>query len=109
MSLRATNILCRSRARLWLRGLNTFRKCGFGRRWRLKCAIAGLAIPWFALSAFAVDPTRTVSQFIHDSWGVERGWSGGSITAVAQSSDGYLWIGTDRGLVRFDGWPFRQF
>jgi PAS domain S-box-containing protein len=34
---------------------------------------------------------------------------GGSITAIAQTSDGYLWIGTDKGLVRFDGFNFHQF
>jgi ligand-binding sensor domain-containing protein/signal transduction histidine kinase len=34
---------------------------------------------------------------------------GGSITAIAQTSDGYLWIGTDKGLVRFDGSTFHQF
>jgi PAS domain S-box-containing protein len=33
---------------------------------------------------------------------------GGSITAIAQTSDGYLWIGTDKGLVRFDGLNFHQ-
>jgi len=50
-----------------------------------------------------------VSQYLHDSWGTERGWPGGSITAIAQTSDGYLWIGTDKGLVRFDGLNFHQF
>ena len=45
---------------------------------------------------------------MHDSWGTERGWPGGSITAIAQTSDGYLWIGTDKGLVRFDGLNFHQ-
>jgi len=34
---------------------------------------------------------------------------GESITAIAQTSDGYLWVGTDKGLVRFDGLNFRQF
>src|SRR6266849_5230366 len=109
MSLRATKILCRSQARLWLRSLNIFREDGFGRRWLLRCAIAGLAAVCFAVSASAVDPTRTVSQYLHDSWGTERGWPGGSITAIAQTSDGYLWIGTDKGLVRFDGLNFHQF
>ncbi len=75
----------------------------------LRCAIAGLAALWFVVSAFAVDPTRTVSQYLHDSWRTERGWPGGSITAIAQTSDGYLWIGTDKGLVRFDGLNFHQF
>src|SRR6266849_4329259 len=109
MSLRATKILCRSQARLWLRSLNIFREDGFGRRWLLRCAIAGLAAVCFAVSASAVDPTRTVSQYLHDSWGTERGWPGGSITAIAQTFDGYLWIGTDKGLVRFDGLNFHQF
>jgi PAS domain S-box-containing protein len=92
-----------------LRSLNTYREDGFGRRWLLRCAIAGLAGVCFAVSASALDPTRAVSQYLHDSWGTERGWLGGSITAIAQTSDGYLWIGTDKGLVRFDGLNFHQF
>jgi len=92
-----------------LRGLNIYHEGGFGRRWLFRCAIAGLAAGCFAVSAFAVDPTRTVSQYIHDSWGTERGLPGGSITAIAQTSDGFLWIGTDKGLVRFDGLNFHQF
>src|SRR5258705_2002938 len=108
-SLRATKIPCRSQARLSLRSSNTFREYGFGRRWLLRCAIAGLAGVCFAVSASALDPTRAVSQYLHDSWGTERGWPGGSITAIAQTSDGYLWIGTDKGLVRFDGLNFHQF
>ena len=109
MLLRVTKILCRSQARLWLRSLNTFRKDGPGRRLLLRYAIVGLAAVCFAISASAVDPTRTVSQYLHDSWGIERGWPGGSITAIAQTSDGYLWIGTNKGLVRFDGFNFHQF
>ncbi len=92
-----------------MRSLNIYREDGFGRRWLLRCAIAGLAAVCFAVSASALDPTRTVSQYIHDSWGTERGLPGGSITAIAQTSDGYLWIGTDKGLVRFDGLNFHQF
>src|SRR6202051_3028453 len=108
-SLQATKILCRSQARLWLKSLNTYREDGFGRRWLLWCAIAGLAGVCFAVSASALDATRFVSQYLHDSWGTERGWPGGSITAIAQTSDGYLWIRTDKGLVRFDGLNFHQF
>jgi ligand-binding sensor domain-containing protein/signal transduction histidine kinase len=92
-----------------LRSLNTFRECGSGRHWLIRCAIAGLAALSFIVSASAVDPNRTVSQYLHNSWGTEKGWPGGSITAIAQTSDGYLWIGTDRGLVRFDGLNFHQF
>jgi len=92
-----------------LRSLNTFREYGFGRRWLLRCAIAGLAALSFVVSASALDPTRAVSEYLHNSWGTEKGWPGGSITAIAQTSDGYLWIGTDKGLVRFDGLNFYQF
>src|SRR5262249_24900365 len=57
----------------------------------------------------AIDPNRTMSQYLHDSWGTEKGFPGGSISAISQTPDGYLWIGTDKGLVRFDGLNFRQF
>jgi ligand-binding sensor domain-containing protein/signal transduction histidine kinase len=89
--------------------LNIYHENGFGGRWLLRCAIAGLAGVCFAVSASALDPTLAVSQYLHDSWRTERGLSGGSITAIAQTSDGYLWIGTDKGLVRFDGLNFQQF
>ena len=89
--------------------MNTCREAGLGRHWQLRCAIAGFAVVCFAISASALDPSRVVSQYLHDSWGSERGWPGGSITAIAQTSDGYLWIGTDKGLIRFDGLNFRQF
>ncbi len=89
--------------------MSTFREYGFGWRWLLRCAMAGLVGVCFAVSASALDPARAVSQYLYDSWGTERGWPGGSITAIAQTSDGYLWIGTDKGLVRFDGLNFQQF
>jgi PAS domain S-box-containing protein len=92
-----------------LRSLNTYREDGFGRRRLLRFAIAGLAGVCLAISASALDPNRAVSQYLQDSWGTERGWPGGSITAIAQTSDGYLWIGTDKGLVRFDGFTFHRF
>ena len=92
-----------------MRSLNTFREYGFGRRWLLRWAIAGLAGVCLTVSASALDPTRAMSQYLHDWWGTERGWPGGSITAIAQTSDGYLWIGTDKGLFRFDGLNFHQF
>jgi len=46
-------------------------------------------------------------QYVHDRWGAEEGFVGGEVNAIAQSGDGYLWIGTERGLVRFDGEAFR--
>ena len=71
--------------------------------------VVGLAVLCLAGSGVALDPTRALSQYLHDSWGAERGLPSDPITAIAQTSDGYLWIGTDKGLVRFDGLNSRQF
>jgi ligand-binding sensor domain-containing protein len=56
--------------------------------------------------AFAIDPNRATSQYIRDWWGPERGFPRGSVYAITQTPDGYLWIGTETGLVRFDGLNF---
>ena len=72
-------------------------------RWLL----LGWAAIYFINLAHAIDPNRAMSQYIHDQWGVEKGFPGGSVHAIAQTPDGYLWIGTDKGLVRFDGINFR--
>src|SRR5215469_8755018 len=72
----------------------------------LKGVIAVLAVVCFAYPAYPVDPNRGLSQYIRDHWGVEQGFTGGPVTSFAQTSDGYLWIGTEKGLIRFDGLTF---
>jgi signal transduction histidine kinase/ligand-binding sensor domain-containing protein len=69
----------------------------------LVTVLAGIC---FVNAAYALDSARAMSQYIHDKWGVERGFLGGAVYAISQSADGYLWIGTERGLVRFDGFNF---
>jgi signal transduction histidine kinase/ligand-binding sensor domain-containing protein len=54
-------------------------------------------------SAFALDPSLDISQYAHTAWKVRDGFSKGSIFAIAQTPDGSLWLGTDFGLLRFDG------
>jgi ligand-binding sensor domain-containing protein len=61
-----------------------------------------------ATSARAVDPDRHISQYAHSAWTAQDGVFGGSPTVVAQTADGYIWIGTNTGLVRFDGVRFLQ-
>lgn len=54
-------------------------------------------------SAFALNPSLDVSQYAHTSWKIRDGFTKGAITAIAQTPDGYLWLGTEFGLFRFDG------
>jgi len=63
----------------------------------------------FAVPAHAVDPHRMISQYTRDHWEEKEGFPGGSVSAIVQSKDGYLWIGSEKGLVRFDGLNFRLF
>jgi len=75
----------------------------------LALALAALFLAVFAFSARAIDPNRMASQYIHDRWGSARGFTGGSVSSIAQTPDGYLWIGSEKGLFRFDGLTFRSF
>src|SRR5215467_1739547 len=53
--------------------------------------------------AFALDSSLEISQYAHTSWKVRDGFTKGTVSAIAQTPDGYLWLGTEFGLVRFDG------
>lgn len=51
----------------------------------------------------ALNPALDVRQYGHTSWNVRDGFTKGEINAIAQTPDGYLWLGTQFGLLRFDG------
>jgi signal transduction histidine kinase/ligand-binding sensor domain-containing protein len=77
-------------------------------------AVRGLAAVFALLivraPASASTATLDISQFAHAAWTDADGFTKGSVHAIAQTPDGYLWLGTDFGLVRFDGvrttpWP----
>ncbi len=57
----------------------------------------------------SLDPSKSITQFVHDLWTTESGLPQNSILALAQTPDGYLWLGTEEGLVRFDGMRFVTF
>jgi signal transduction histidine kinase len=67
------------------------------------CVLA-LAVPWI-LPASAKVSVQHLSQYAHTSWWAQDGLFR-SPNAIAKTKDGYLWIGTDAGLVRFDGVRF---
>ena len=60
------------------------------------------------LSPRTADEYR-LTQYVHEAWELEDGLPQNSIYAALQSRDGYLWLGTQEGLVRFDGVRFRVF
>src|SRR6201998_2752820 len=62
-----------------------------------------LAILFACRCAFALDPSLDVSQYAHTAWKIRDGFSKGIIYAIAQTPDGYLWLGTEFGLHRFCG------
>ena len=49
------------------------------------------------------------AQYRIDAWGTDKGLPQNSVTAILQTRDGYLWLGTFGGLVRFDGLKFTVF
>lgn len=58
----------------------------------------------------ALDTTLEINQYSHTAWRIREGFSRGVIQAIAQTPDGYIWLGTQFGLLRFDGvraipWP----
>jgi diguanylate cyclase (GGDEF)-like protein/PAS domain S-box-containing protein len=74
-------------------------------RSRLVLGILGLGL--VARTAIALDPARHVTQYVHDSWTARNGAPAGTISAITQTRDGYLWLATaSDGLVRFDGVRF---
>jgi ligand-binding sensor domain-containing protein/tRNA A-37 threonylcarbamoyl transferase component Bud32 len=58
---------------------------------------------------FALDPAKAMTQYTMDQWSDERGLPQNSVYAVLQTRDGYLWLGTEEGLARFDGVVFKVF
>ncbi len=67
-----------------------------------------LALVWLltALPAWGANMAR---DYLIDVWTSENGLPDSSVTAIAQTPDGYLWAGTYNGLVRFDGVRFVTF
>jgi signal transduction histidine kinase/ligand-binding sensor domain-containing protein len=73
---------------------------------RRRRALQGIALLCLASPAFGLDPNRPLFQYVRENWNTEAKFPGGAVNAIAQTPDGYLWIGTDKGLFRFDGFNF---
>src|SRR5580704_8086352 len=69
--------------------------------------LLSLALPLVFLSvAVAAPQSRFAPTNGHDMWNMAAGFPGGYVYSIAQTGDGYIWIGTSKGLVRYDGLNF---
>jgi len=69
--------------------------------------ITGIFLLPFSL--FSLDPDKKFTQYMRDRWEIQQGLPQNSVITITQTADGYLWLGTEEGLVRFDGKKFRVF
>lgn len=62
-----------------------------------------------ASEAFALSAEKAIDQYVHDAWTTEQGLAHNVVETIHRSAAGYLWVGTQGGLVRYDGARFVTF
>src|SRR5580658_9160227 len=78
----------------------------------IRVAIRGLLVILFVVAASpcpALNPTLLPTQYVADNWQIADGLPQSTVQAFARTPDGYLWMGTQEGLARFDGTRFTVF
>jgi ligand-binding sensor domain-containing protein/signal transduction histidine kinase len=78
-------------------------------RWKLNLAWLLLCVGACIIPSRAGAADRSGSPFIVDVWTSKEGLPENAVISVIQTKDGYLWLGTLNGLVRFDGNQFTVF
>jgi signal transduction histidine kinase/ligand-binding sensor domain-containing protein len=73
-----------------------------------RCALVLVVMATVCIEAFALDRDRSIGQFYYTFWS-EKDGAPSEVSALAQTQDGYLWIGSERGLFRFDGVNFDEY
>jgi signal transduction histidine kinase/ligand-binding sensor domain-containing protein len=61
------------------------------------------------IAALALDPSKSLTQYTRTVWTQAQGLPQDTVHAIAQTQDGYLWLGTSEGLAKFDGYEFATF
>ncbi|MCP4573080.1 MAG: response regulator [bacterium] len=72
-------------------------------------ALLGLTLLASVVPAHALSPGRDANQYGVDQWDSLKGLPQSSAQAIIQTADGYIWMGTQGGIVRFDGVRFTLF
>lgn len=63
----------------------------------------------FSTQVAGLDPNKAITQYKLEKWGEEKGFEQSSVITCVQTPDGYIWLGTLNGLVRFDGMRFQVY
>jgi len=79
------------------------------RRWIFAAAGLLLGNSFSGVLAVSNSVVVTRSRYTVDKWETDRGLPQNSVIAMTQTRDGYLWLGTLKGLARFDGLDFTVF
>ena len=66
-------------------------------------ALGALNVLLWSPPVLALDPSVDLSQYAHTAWKIREGFATGTIHQIAQTPDGYLWLASESGLLRFDG------
>ncbi len=66
-------------------------------------ALCAAGIAMACPRALALDAALDVDQYAHTAWRIREGFFRSNVDSFAQTPDGYLWMGTEFGLLRFDG------
>ncbi len=86
--------------------------CGAWAAVSLRSLVLGLltlATIGFSASVSALKPDAAFSDYAIDRWGIDEGLPQIAILSITQDRDGYLWVGTQSGIARFDGTRFDVF
>lgn len=70
------------------------------------CLVLALGLSLCSTQAWALDPQRPLTQALLRIWQVQQGLPRAAIFSIRQTQDGYIWLGTQAGLYRFDGVRF---
>jgi signal transduction histidine kinase/ligand-binding sensor domain-containing protein len=71
--------------------------------------IVAAALLGSAAQGLTLEPSTPLASYGRQAWGMENGLPQNTVQALAQTRDGFVWLGTEVGLVRFDGNSFQVF
>jgi ligand-binding sensor domain-containing protein len=76
---------------------------------KIKSTAAFIICLFFSLVVSTKLQAQTISDFMFDTYLIKEGMSQSSVMSIYQDKVGYMWVGTQSGVDRFDGYNFKQY